>query len=1229
MSRTRLDLVFLLFVPLPSFGAAPETVDVFVPKTDGFASIRIPSVVVSKEGTVLAFAEGRAADADQAKNKLILKRSTDDGKTWGKVAVIAEDGDKALNNPCAVVEREGGQVLLVYQSYPAGVSERSGTIQTGYDGDKVVRNWLITSDDDGVTWSTPQDITRETKREKVVTTLAGGPGIGIQLRHGKHAGRILMPFNEGPFGVWNIYAVYSDDKGKTWQMGDAAPDGLIDDGKGKLTSTVNEAQFVELKDGSIRFNVRRWSGKAVRKSCVSEDGGKSWSKVEEAPNLTDPGCMGSVLRYTDPADGDKSRILFSGPQSTKRENGTVFVSYDEGKTWPTKRVLCKDSFAYSCLTALPDATIGCLYETGTKIVFARFTLNWLADGKDQLTQADSAPSQRYAEIRVLDAATGRGVPLVELVTVNSLTFVTDNAGRVAFHEPGLMDRELFFRVRSHGYEVKKDGLGIAGSRVTPKVGAVAEIKITRRNAAERLCRLTGEGLYRDSKLIGHSVPQENNGLVAGQDSVQAAVYQGKVFWFWGDTLRMDYPLGLFRMAGATTPTFDPKDPKSDPAAGIAFDYFVDKKTGFAREMMPLPERPEGVVWVGALAIMPDEKGADKLVAHYSRRKGLEGEFEQGIAVYDDARNIFEPVKQLPLTETWRRPSGHPIPFDEKGTKWLLFGSPTPNVRVPATLKDVLDPDQYEAFTCMKPGDKNEPDVGHDGAPVWRWQKKLPPMDSKTERELLKAGKIKPEHARFCPANAANPADRVLLHSGTVRWNAYRKRWVLVAGQLFGTRSTLGEVWYAEADHPTGPFLTAVLVVTHDKQTFYNVCHHAFLDRDGGRTIHFEGTYTNEFSGNPVKTPRYNYNQVLYRLDLDSPALKPARTTAAREFICPSQDNTHFVGATTGKRFVVWGVNYDRDDSGRLLEDYWEKEWGTVVEDFKEIQALGANIVRVHLQLAKFMDAADHANQENLERLGMLVRLAEETGLYLDVTGLGCYHKQDVPVWYDKLDEAGRWDAQEHFWKAVASMCKDNPAVFCYDLMNEPVFAGDHKDNEWLAAPLGNKYFVQRITRDLRGRSGEEVAKQWVKKLTDAIRKVDDRHMITVGVIPWAQVFKEAKPVFYAPGVGDPLDFVSVHLYPKAKKLDDDLAALMVYEIGKPLVIEEIFPLGCSIEEIETFIDKSATHCDGWVSFYWGKTIGEYEKEKDIKSALLAKWLRVFRAKGPSVLQAKHDAPPKT
>ena len=341
MPRIVLFWLILSFVSGGVRAGEPAFTNVFVPKTEGFKSIRIPSVVVSKRGVVLAFAEGRAANKDQAQNKIILKRSADGGRTWGPLAIIANDGERSLNNPCAVVERETGLVLLVFQSYPAGLGERSNRIETGYEGDMVVRNYLITSADDGASWSKPRDVTRETKQGENVTTVASGPGIGIQLRHGRHAGRLLVPFNEGPFGLWNIYAAFSDDNGRTWKMGEVAPGGLIDNPQGRKAGTVNEAQLVELKDGSVRFNARHWAGTPCRRTCVSNDGGVTWSKIEDAIELRDPSCMASIFRYTDPADGEKSRILFSGPQSDRRENGTVMLSYDEGATWPIRARACK------------------------------------------------------------------------------------------------------------------------------------------------------------------------------------------------------------------------------------------------------------------------------------------------------------------------------------------------------------------------------------------------------------------------------------------------------------------------------------------------------------------------------------------------------------------------------------------------------------------------------------------------------------------------------------------------------------------------------------------------------------------------------------------------------------------------------------------------------------------------------------------------------------------------
>ncbi len=493
------------------------------------------------------------------------------------------------------------------------------------------------------------------------------------------------------------------------------------------------------------------------------------------------------------------------------------------------------------------------------------------------------PPRGYAEIRVIDSETGRGVPLVELETVNNLRFVTDNAGRVAFNEPGLLGTEVFFFVRSHGYEFLKDGFGMQGVRLTPRAGETAEIKIQRVNIAERMCRLTGQGLYRDTRLLGMDPPENVpcNGLVSGQDSVQAAVYKDKVFWIWGDTSRLKYPLGLFRAAGATTPIPDPNDESSDPAGGIPFNYFVDE-TGFARAMIPIADRPEGVVWIFGMCTVKDATGAEKLIAHYSRRASLAEELEQGICVFNDKLQIFEPVKQLPPDETWRRPRGNPVIFEEDGHQWLLIGSPAMNVRVPATLEAVLDPQQYEALTCAATNpQRGLPEVQQapNGRANWRWQKELPPMDSRTELQLVRAGKLDGKDTRFCPKDVDNESKRVILHSGTVRWNEYRQRWVMLAGQVEGESSYLGEVWYAEADHPSGPFAQAVKVVTHDQYSFYNVRHQEFLDRDGGRSIHFEGTYSHTFSGNSVQTPRYDYNQVLYRLDLDDEQLNGARLNA--------------------------------------------------------------------------------------------------------------------------------------------------------------------------------------------------------------------------------------------------------------------------------------------------------------------------------------------------------------
>ena len=336
----------------------------------------------------------------------------------------------------------------------------------------------------------------------------------------------------------------------------------------------------------------------------------------------------------------------------------------------------------------------------------------------------------------------------------------------------------------------------------------------------------------------------------------------------------------------------------------------------------------------------------------------------------------------------------------------------------------------------------------------------------------------------------------------------------------------------------------------------------------------------------------------------------------------SKDSKVFGLEPSGKKFVPWGFNYDHDATGRLIEDYWHDEWDAVAGDFAEMKQLGANVVRVHLQFGKFMTAADKPNEKSLDRLSDLLKLAEKEGLYLDLTGLGCYHKADVPDWYDELSEADRWSAQARFWEAVAGRCKDSPAVFCYDLMNEPVVpGGQRKPGEWLGPPFAGKHFVQFVTVDKAGRERPAIARAWVKALAAAVRKHDPKHLITVGLVDWSLDRPGLTSGFAPKAIVDELDFLAVHLYPQAGKVDEAVDTLKGFAVGKPLVVEETFPLRCSKAELETFLEKSEGVAAGWIGFYWGTPPAELRKSKAIGDAITLAWLELFekRAKALGVI----------
>lgn len=461
------------------------------------------------------------------------------------------------------------------------------------------------------------------------------------------------------------------------------------------------------------------------------------------------------------------------------------------------------------------------------------------------------------EIRVVDAETGRGLPLAELETTDKVRFVTDSAGRIAIDEPAWQNRTVFFATRSHGYEFPKDGFGITGVRVKVIAGGREVIQAKRKNLAERLYRLTGAGIYRDSLLLGHGAPIEHplvNAEVAGQDSIQRVIFGGRVHWFWGDTTPVSYPLGNFRMSGAVSDL--PGRGGLSPEVGINYRYFTNSD-GFAKGMFPL-EPPGELIWADGFLVLTNTAGKEQMIAHWQRLKGLTEPLGRGLAIYNKEREVFELLQNLPLEGHWQHPHGHPV----RAGDFFLFGLSFPNVRAAAKLAAITNASAYEAWSCLPDGV-----AAKEAKKVvpYRWTRHAAPTGAKEEKDLAASGALRPEEAYFQPRDVET-GRVVQMHSGTVNWNEWRKKWVLISSEIGGS-SMLGEIWYSEADAPTGPWKRARKVVTHDKYSFYNPAHHPFFDQEGGRVIYFEGTYTAEFSGNQNPTPRYDYNQIMYRLDL--------------------------------------------------------------------------------------------------------------------------------------------------------------------------------------------------------------------------------------------------------------------------------------------------------------------------------------------------------------------------
>ncbi len=358
-----------------------EETNLFVGGENGYHTFRVPVLLTSGKGTILAFCEARKYDhTDSGDIDIALRRSFDNGKTWDSMRIIVDNGPDVAGNPAPVIDKDTGTIWLLFCK---NFADRHETMIIKGEAPRTV--WITYSTDDGTTWAEPKEITGDVK-DPSWTWYATGPCHGIQLQSGRlvipcdHVKGTTRGYHDVESSIKPLsksgysHIIFSDDHGETWHIGGIAQKGT------------NESVIVQTVDGALYFNCRNYVGKKRRAYAWSYDDGESFIKPGWDDTLPEPICQGSMIRFTDVNSHDKNRILFSNPASDKRERLTVRLSYDECQTWNAGKVLCQGHSDYSDLCIASDMSICCLYGSNNYkfITLAHFDLEWLTDGVDTL-----------------------------------------------------------------------------------------------------------------------------------------------------------------------------------------------------------------------------------------------------------------------------------------------------------------------------------------------------------------------------------------------------------------------------------------------------------------------------------------------------------------------------------------------------------------------------------------------------------------------------------------------------------------------------------------------------------------------------------------------------------------------------------------------------------------------------------------------------------------------------